>query len=248
MQLLPIMEKKSEIQTASTNLPTIFHELLQSDLPASEKQLQRLIDEAQTIVGAGILTTAHFLSVTSYHILANPQVLQKLQEELRPHMPNSSEVPPLRQLEQLTYLNAVIKEGFRISYGITSRLTRVSPDAPLVYKDWFIPPGTPVGMTSLIIHKNTALFPEPNEFRPERWLAPGSQRLEKYLVNFSRGSRACLGMNLAKAEIFLTLVAVFGRRFDMELYQTDRSDVDLKHDFFNPQAKLDSTGVRVVIN
>lgn len=163
-------------------------------------------------------------------------------------MTSQSEIPSLRHLEQLPYLKAVINEGFRISYGITARLARVSPDAPLRYKDWLIPAGIPVAMTSILLHDNQDLFPEPKVFRPERWLQPGAQRLEKYLVNFSKGSRACLGQNLARAEIPLTLAAVFGGRFDFELFETDRSDVDLKHDLFNPCSKLDSKGVRVTIN
>lgn len=103
-------------------------------------------------------------------------------------------------------------------------------------------------MTSIIIHENERLFPNPKKFQPERWLEPGAQRLEKYLVNFGKGSRGCLGMNLAKAEIPLVLAAVFGGRFDLQLYETDRSDADVKHDFFNPRAKMDSKGVRVVIS
>lgn len=242
------MEGKRTETLTSTKQPTIFHELLRSDLPPSEKKLKRLADEGQTVVAAGSLTTAHFLAVTSYHILANPAVLERLQQELRPLMPNPTEFPSLRQLEQLPYLKAIINEGFRVSYGVTGRLTRVFPDTPLVYKNWVIPPGTPVGMTSIIIHDNERLFPEPKAFRPDRWLEPGAQRLEKYLANFGKGSRACLGLNLAKAEIPLALAAVFGGRFDMELYETSRSDADVEHDFFNPRAKMDSKGVRVVFS
>jgi cytochrome P450 len=66
------------------------------------------------------------------------------------------------------------------------------------------------------------------------------------LVNFSRGTRACLGINLAYAEIYLTLAAVF-RRFDLELFETTREDVDIVHDFFSPSARLDSKGVRVLV-
>ena len=133
-----------------------------------------------------------------------------------------------------------------MSYGVSSRLQRVSPDAPLNFHEWMIPPGTPVGMTSIFIHENPTIFPEPKEFRPERWLKGHNSKelLDKYLVNFSNGTRACLGMNLAYAEIYLTLAAVF-RRFDLELFETTREDVDIVHDFFNPSARLDSKGVRV---
>jgi cytochrome P450 len=227
--------------------PTVFKELFDSDLPPEEITIERLAEEAQAVVGAGQVTTAHFLKMTSFHVLANPEILRKLKEELKSAMPIDGSLPPLSKLEQLPYLSAVILEGFRKSYGVTQRLPRVSPDAPLIYKDWVIPAGTPVGMTSIFMHDNPQYFPNPEMFDVDRWLkADSERRLEKYLVNFSKGTRSCLGMNLAKAEIFLTMAAVF-HRFDMELFETDRSDVEIVHDYFNPLPKDDSKGVRVII-
>ena len=50
--------------------------------------------------------------------------------------------------------------------------------------------------------------------------------------------------SLAWQELYLMLGSVF-RKFEFELFETDRSDVDLAHDFFMPSPKLDSKGVRV---
>jgi cytochrome P450 len=241
------MEGKNVGNQASSH-PTIFHELIEtSDLPPEEKTLQHLVDEGQSVVAAGQVTTTHYLNATAFHILANPDVLQKLKTELAEAMPDGTVIPQ-QKLEQLPYLCAVISEGYRISYGVTHRLQRVSPNAPLAYHDYVIPAGTPVSMTSIFMHENTKYFPEPKVFKPERWLNPGSRdRLEKYLVNFSRGTRGCLGQYLAQAEIYLTLAAVF-RNFDMELYRTEREDIDVAHDFFNPQPRKGSVGLRVIVN
>jgi cytochrome P450 len=225
----------------TTVTPTIFHELLKSSLPAEEKTLDRLIDEAQAVVAAGQVTTTHFLTTLSYHLLANPFILQKLKSEL--DSISSSNLPSLQALENLPYLNAVLNESFRVSYGPTHRLQRISPDFDLQFQSWTIPKGTPVGMTSIFMH--TDPFPEPHIFNPERWLKDDSKKLERYLVNFSRGSRACLGMNLARAEIYLVVAAVFGG-YDMELFDTTREDVDVAADYFDPQPKT-SRGVRVVV-
>jgi cytochrome P450 len=228
--------------------PTIYHVLLTSNLGPEEKTLSRLVAEGQSVVGAGIITTAHSLKVTSYHIIANPSILQTLKAELATAMPDPTIIPPLAQLEQLPYLSAVVKEGFRMSYGTSSRLHRVSPDTSLVFHEWVIPPGTPVSMTSVLMHDNPTIFPEPKVFRPERWLEDQStkKQLDRYLVNFSKGTRSCLGINLAHAESYFTMAAVF-RRFDLELFETTRDDVDIAHDFFNPVARLDSKGVRVLV-
>lgn len=120
-----------------------------------------------------------------------------------------------------------------------------------------------MSMTSIFMHMNPEIFPRPREFEPERWLDsssspsgassaasnPKQHQLSNYLVNFSKGTRGCLGQHLASAEIHLTLAAIFsGKRFELELYQTTREDVDVEHDFFNPQPKRGAVGVRVVVN
>ena len=231
--------------TKQSSNTTIFEELLNSDLPANEKTLGRLVDEGQTVVGAGQVTTAHYLKMTSFHLIANPDILAKLKAELAEAMPDPAILAPQAQLEQLPYLRAVVLEGFRKSYGVTHRLQRISPDAPLQFQDWVIPAGTPVSMTSIFLHDNPEKFPDPYAFKPERWLG-GGDRAEKYLVNFSKGTRQCLGMNLAYAEIYLTLAAVF-RRYDFGFFETTSRDIDVAHDFFNPQPKKGSKGVRVIV-
>jgi cytochrome P450 len=119
-------------------------------------------------------------------------------------------------------------------------------DEDLQFKGYTIPRGTIVSMSTYLQHRNSTIFPDPETFDPGRLLAPNSAKLEKYLVNFSKGTRGCLGIGLAKTEIYATLAALF-RRFDLELYQTDRSDVDMAHDFFVPHTRLDSKGIRVLV-
>ena len=229
---------------------TVFHSLVEdSRLPSSEKQLSRLVTEAQSLVGAGTLTTAHMLSSTTYYILADPVVLQKLLAELHSQIPDPAVMPPLAQLEDFPFLTAVIYEGLRISYGTLHRLSRVHPDRTLQYHDWSIPPGTAVGITSLFIHDEPSIFPEPRAFHPERWLGPDAKEKTKYLFNFGKGTRQCVGVNLAYAEIYLTLAAVF-RQFGqkMRLFETEvERDVDVAHDFFVTAPRMDSNGIRVVI-
>lgn len=103
-------------------------------------------------------------------------------------------------------------------------------------------------MTAYDIHMNPRIYPSPHTFNPDRWLETKKEnyRLEKYLVPFTRGSRACLGINLAYAELFLTLAIVF-RRFNFELVETGREDVDVARDCFIATPMKGSKGVRVVV-
>jgi cytochrome P450 len=232
---------------------TIFQELIYSDIPAEEKSMTRMIDEGMTLIGAGTITTAHVLSTTAYHILANPEVLQTLKHELQEVMPDGSEVPTktlLAQLEHLPYLTAIITEGLRVANTIVRRNPRVAPGRSLQFQHWTIPPGTAVSMTVSMVNMNPTIFPDPEDFRPERWLpgvAESGVPSKKYHVPFGRGSRMCLGMNLAYAELYLTLAAVF-RRFDLELFETTKADVEIVHDFLAGTPRLDSKGVRVLVS
>ena len=99
-----------------------------------------------------------------------------------------------------------------------------------------------------MMHDNPDIFPDPRAFKPERWLQPNSAHLKKYFVAFSKGSRQCLGMQLAYCELYLIMAALYAPgRFEFELFQTDVSDVEIEHDFFTPFHRLDSKGIRVLI-
>lgn len=231
---------------------TVFHTILADpDLPASEKTPDRLAWEAQLFLGAGTLTTAHFLLSTTYHVLANPPVLEKLLNELDTEVAKHGMPLSWQTLEHLPYLNAVINEGLRISYSIMGRLTRVHPDTTLSFNNWTIPPGTPVSMSSPLIHNDTTLFPNSYVFDPNRWLGTPEQTqyLEQYLFNFGKGTRMCAGTNLAYAEFYLALAAVFGRfGRELVLWDTERErDVDPVRDYFNACPGKDSRGVRVIV-
>ena len=262
-----IIEIKAQPKDTYKDLthPTLFHEILQSNLPDADKSTERLTDEAQIVVGAGTATTAWALSVATYYLLTCPKTLKKLKTELDSAIPNPNVSVPLPVLEQLPYLTAVIQEAIRLSYGVSSRLQRISPDKVMLYTDtrnnktWSIPPGTPVGMTSVLIHHDPSIFPDSRTYCPERWIEnPG---LDKYLVSFSKGSRQCLGINLAYAEMYLCLSSVF-RRFGsggkqafrhegdegvLELYETGLTDVEIKADGFVPLTKEGTKGIRIKV-
>jgi cytochrome P450 len=254
-QVKQVLQEKNDAHKDLAH-PTIFHALIDSDLPPEEKGVERLTDEADTIIAAGQETLSLVLTFITYHLLSHPDVLRTLKEELAKAIPDPDVVTPEATLSNLPYLTGVIKEGLRLGYGISGRLHRV-PLEPLPFsapdREWVIPPGTPVSMTSVLMHHDESIFPNSYEFQPERWIEnPG---LDHYLVSFSKGSRSCIGRNLAYAEMYIWLAGVFRRygspdvRFKtdegaLELFETDRSDVDMWADRFIPVVKPGSMRVR----
>jgi len=83
---------------------TIFDSILDSDLPDHEKETERLWQEAQVICIAGTETTAWTLSVLTFYLLSNPEVMRKLREELESAIPDISTSVEIKALEKLQYL------------------------------------------------------------------------------------------------------------------------------------------------
>lgn len=90
---------------------TIFTEIMDSGLPAQQFTLERLMDEASGVVGAGIETTKWAFVQTFFHIIDNPSVLQRLRKELQKAIPDLAAPPTVTELERMPYLMACIEEG-----------------------------------------------------------------------------------------------------------------------------------------
>ncbi|KAI1261742.1 cytochrome P450 [Xylariaceae sp. FL1019] len=208
--------------------PTVVDMILNSGLPAIEKTPARMKDEVITVAGAAFETTAYTLSKTLYHIYTNPNILRRLREELGTHNVADRSLP---ELENLQYLTAVLKEGLRLSPAIATRMARVAPDRPLVYDKWTIPPGTPVGMTLLLVHTDPVQCPDPMHFDPERWLNQDSRMSKRAYAPFGQGSRMCIGMHLAWAELYFAVASIV-MQFDFDFKPDASKDVTWASDQF----------------
>ncbi|MCJ1466232.1 hypothetical protein MMC07_004851 [Pseudocyphellaria aurata] len=211
---------------------------------------------------AGQDTTAKALACLTCELLINPDILSKLKIELAHAIPDPRDLPTCQQVENLPYLSAVIQETLRLHPPVSLRSARVSPDEALNYDDgcnptWVIPAGTPISMCAPSIQSNPDIFPEPSKFWPERWLE--NPRLDRYLMTFSKGTRKCVGIELAYQELYLVSSAVF-RKYDLydgtdmqqgptlALYNTTRErDVDLTSDLGFSVPVRGSKGVRVLV-
>jgi len=109
-------------------------------------------------------------------------------------------------------------------------------------------------MTSYLIHHNETIFPSSHNYIPQRWL--DNPRLDRYLISFTKGTRQCVGINLAYTELYICLATIF-RRYGgleslgpcgrLELFESTIDDVKMVADRFIPFVKDGSKGVRVVV-
>ncbi|KAK7612734.1 cytochrome P450 [Phyllosticta paracitricarpa] len=239
--------------------PIIFSALYHTPrLSPGDKSIPRLGAEVGNLVGAGSETTGWSLSVATYHIAASPRITAKLRRELAG-----------------LNLAACVKEGLRFSLGVASRSPRVYehdityrewviPAGTPVSMT-----GNDVGMDPRVFEKPELYCPErwmeeeddddddsgeagdgekgePREgmVKQRGRALHNGEPLDRYFVVFGKGDRNCLGLTLAMAELHLGLGTLF-RKYELELFETDESDVKMAHDFFIAAPKLDSKGVRV---
>ncbi|EGO58516.1 hypothetical protein NEUTE1DRAFT_59167, partial [Neurospora tetrasperma FGSC 2508] len=122
---------------------SVFGALLTSDLPPSEKSLERLTDEGFSLFAAGTETVSWALSVITYHLFANRELLEKVTTEVTQAIDGKSgQLPSWHTLEKLPYLGGVIYEGLRLSYGVASRSSRIPVGEDLVYRGEWAPKGS----------------------------------------------------------------------------------------------------------
>ncbi|THU92245.1 cytochrome P450 [Dendrothele bispora CBS 962.96] len=176
---------------------------------------RRLISEIINLRFAGTDTISNACLVALRYVLTRREVLKRLLQELDDAWTkNSDSDMTYEQLEKLPYLTAVIKESLRLSHGVVSPKGRIVGPGDAILLGETIPAGTVIGISSIFVHWNPRLFPEPKKFDPQRWLntkpnVDPEVNSEKYLVNFSRGPRSCIGFNLAWCELYLLLGYLF---------------------------------------
>jgi cytochrome P450 len=139
----------------------------------------------------------------------------------------------------------VIKEGLRLSFGVPGRLPRVVPIGGATFNGYDMPEGTVVSMSSWILHQDQDYFPNPTAFDPDRWSDPHeAQRLEKVFVPFGKGSRACVGMNLAYCELYVVIGTLFRRFANMKGNHLTAEDLAYD-DYFSSYNPLYATKLHV---
>lgn len=174
-----------------------------------------LISDALVFLAAGMDTTAHTLTLMTYHLLQNPDVYNKLMQEIETHLPEIYDEATSSSLLQLPYLTATIKEALRMSTGVPNGMRRIVPAEGHIVDGKQLPPGTVIIHPNYVSHFDEEIFPEPNKFKPERWIEATPEQYKEMDRNsnpFLRGARACLGIHLAYSELHMATAHLF-RRF-----------------------------------
>ncbi|KAG6898242.1 hypothetical protein C0992_002256 [Termitomyces sp. T32_za158] len=150
---------------------------------------------------AGVETTVASIEVAILAMLHYPDVMQKAQAELD-SVVGAGRLPSFEDEHALPYMQALIKE-----------ITRWRPIAPtavphtatedVIYKGFFIPKGSTIYGNTFAILADPELFPEPDTFKPERFLENPDSKYHK--MAFGYGRRMCPGMHIALQGLYIAI-------------------------------------------
>lgn len=172
---------------------------------------QELRDELLILLFAGHETTATAMAWSLYWVYKQPEVYEKLMQELN-HLPPDAD--PMT-IFRLPYLTAVCQETLRIyPVGMLTfvRMTK----KPTELMGYQLPEKTALVGCIYLTHHREDLYPQPDQFKPERFL---ERKFSPYeYLPFGGGVRVCLGMALAQYEMKLVLATLL-RNYEFKLVE-----------------------------
>jgi cytochrome P450 len=234
---MPAADQQSLLPTttapkAKNNSPDLLSKFFAAQEAKPDFMTPTLVQTmAVSMAFAGSETTAISLSAIFYYLLRTPAALSRLRDELddagrKGHFGDiTSGLVTWTEAQGLPYLDACIKEGFRMYPAAGLPLERIVPKEGAEIDGRFVRGGTIVGCSAWLIHRRKEIFGEDADvYRPERWLvdetkdkADEERRIKEMngtMFQFGMGSRTCIGKNISLLEIY-KLVPSLLRRFDV---------------------------------
>ncbi|KAI8963195.1 cytochrome P450 [Daldinia sp. FL1419] len=213
---------------------------------------------AVSMAFAGSETTAISLASVFYYLLRNPPALSKLRKELDDAALSGvfsdyeTGLVTWAESQKLPYLDACIKEAFRLHPAAGLPLERIVPEPGVEIAGHYVKGGTIVGCSAWIIHRRPEIWGEDvDTFRPERWLVDEKltdakkeeqerrvREMNGMMFQFGMGARTCIGKNISLLEIYKVVPSLL-RRFDIR-FKDPNQEWKLVNAWFVKQQNFDA--------
>ncbi|MEO1145369.1 MAG: cytochrome P450 [Cyanobacteria bacterium J06638_22] len=197
-----INHRRAQLDTTRTDILTLLMAARDPEgEPMSDVELR---DELITLLFAGHETTASALAWAVYWIASLPEVRSHLLDELE----SLEDATDPMAIARLPYLNAVCQEALRLYPIAINAFPRVVKQSMEIAGYW-VEAGTVIMPSIYLAHRRPSVYPEPKQFRPERFLERQYSPYE-YLP-FGGGDRRCIGSAFALYEMKLVLFELLSR-------------------------------------
>ncbi|KAG9767955.1 cytochrome P450, partial [Aureobasidium melanogenum] len=167
-------------------------------------------------------TSGDTLTYVHYEMARHPDLQRRLREELLrldpPILypapdPHQIQLPDFKAVDSLPLLDAILQETLRLWVAVPGGQPRLTP-SPTCSIGGFdnIPPNTKVQCYAYALHQNPEIYPDPQAWKPERWLDATPEKLadmRRWFWAFGSGGRMCIGNNIAIHSMKMAIAATY---------------------------------------
>ncbi|KAF5922572.1 hypothetical protein HPG69_017945 [Diceros bicornis minor] len=177
-------------------------------LTGGQLSLHEAMGSLPELLLAGVDTTSNTLTWALYHLSKSPETQAALHKEVVGVVP-AGQVPQYKDFAHMPLLRAVLKETLRL-YPVVPTNSRIITEKEVEVGGFLFPKNTQFVLCHYVVSRDPSIFPEPESFRPQRWLR--NCQSETFGVQhpfgsvpFGYGIRGCLGRRIAELEMQLLL-------------------------------------------
>uniref|UniRef100_A0A2A4JAK3 unspecific monooxygenase n=1 Tax=Heliothis virescens TaxID=7102 RepID=A0A2A4JAK3_HELVI len=210
---------------------TMVGDSLQNMKTDDAKKVELQVDDDLLIAQCGLFFTAGYetsattLSFTLYELAKHPEAQKRAKAEVDDYLRRHNNELKYECLSEMPFVEACFDETLRL-YPVLSVLTRE------VIEDYTFPSGLKVekGLRIFLplyhLHHNPEYFPNPEEYRPERFLPENKHNIRPYTyMPFGDGPRICIGMRFAKMQMTAGIITVL-KKYRLELAPGMKTQVE----------------------
>ncbi|XP_075984134.1 cytochrome P450 6B2-like [Anticarsia gemmatalis] len=186
-----------------------------------------LVAQCFLFFAAGYETSATTLSFTMYELAKHPEIQERVLQEVDEYLRRNDNVLKYECITEMPYLDACIDEALRL-YPVLGVLTRE------VVEDYTLPDGLRlekglrVHLPVYYMQRNPDFFPEPEEYKPERFYGDNKRDIKPYTyMPFGEGPRICIGMRFAKMQMIAGLITLL-KKYRLELADGMKRTLELE--------------------
>uniref|UniRef100_A0A8C0GW79 Cytochrome P450 family 27 subfamily B member 1 n=1 Tax=Chelonoidis abingdonii TaxID=106734 RepID=A0A8C0GW79_CHEAB len=201
-----IDKRMSEVAEKVSRGETVEGKYLTYYLAQEKLSMKSIYSNVTELLLAGVDTISSTLSWSLYELSRHPQVQAALHEEITGVMKGGA-IPSATDVAQMPLLKAVMKEALRL-YPVIPGNARVISDRDIQVGEYIIPRKTLITLCHYATSRDARFFPEPDSFKPERWLQKDASHHPYASIPFGVGKRSCIGRRIAELEVHLALARV----------------------------------------
>jgi len=217
LELCKKVQHQDSSKNQQTTKPIVLEQMLQAMQKIDATRLKHpkdmiIASEMLDQILAGHETTAITLTYMIYELCRNPDIQTALRAEVsqltpRLSFPASSHgLPDPKSIDKLPLLDAVIQETLRRYPAASGSEPRVTPPGSTTLHGYTgIPAGVRISCNQYTLHRNPDVFPDPEVWRPSRWLDASTEEkaeMNRWFWAFGSGARMCLGVYFAMQGMF----------------------------------------------